>query len=97
MNEQTGEQVAYWMTASNRFGRTTEMVRRLIQAAENAGATRLRIRVTSPDAERLRKALRDVREAVSSGECRGDEDCDHCHIVHEIIDPALSEEDRADE
>lgn len=38
----------------------------------------------------LRMALEKTREAIEADECRSDEDCDHCHIVNELINPALS-------
>jgi hypothetical protein len=37
----------------------------------------------------LVKALEDARDYVDEQECRGDEDCDHCLVVHHTIDPAL--------
>lgn len=36
------------------------------------------------------EGLKQVRAAVDSGECRGDEDCDHCFIVYKMIDPILA-------
>lgn len=42
---------------------------------------------------RLFDTLAAVRGAVEAGECRGDEDCDHCYIVHKLIDPTLEGRD----
>lgn len=39
---------------------------------------------------RLRHALVEVRALVSEQECRGDEDCDHCLILHGVIDRAFA-------
>ena len=36
------------------------------------------------------EALGKVEEAVNAGECREDEDCDHCYIVNELITPCLA-------
>jgi hypothetical protein len=41
-------------------------------------------------AKRFEKVLREVRAQVEEQDCRGDEDCDHCLIVHQTIDPALN-------
>lgn len=48
---------------------------------------------------RLRNALVEVRALVSEQECRGDEDCDHCLIIHGVIDRAFAwpEEDKPQE
>jgi len=39
----------------------------------------------------FRSALKELRTAIDQGECRADEDCDHCHLIYEIIDPVLAE------
>ena len=38
----------------------------------------------------MKNVLGNVRSMVDEYECRGDEDCDHCLIVHHTIDPALA-------
>lgn len=43
--------------------------------------------------DRLREALKTVRALVDEQdclECRGDEDCDHCLAIYQVIDPALA-------
>lgn len=35
--------------------------------------------------------MEQTKEMVETEECRQDEDCHHCFIVHELIDPALEQ------
>jgi hypothetical protein len=39
---------------------------------------------------KLRDAIKDIRDYVDEQECRGDEDCDHCFVVHLVIDKAIA-------
>jgi hypothetical protein len=41
--------------------------------------------------KRALEVLTDVQDMVNEQDCRGDEDCDHCVIVHHTLDPAMSE------
>jgi len=45
-------------------------------------------------APELLEALKNARAVVAEYECRGDEDCDHCQVIHHIIDPAIAKAER---
>lgn len=38
----------------------------------------------------MEETLSHIQSYVDAQECRGDEDCDHCLIVYQTIEPALT-------
>lgn len=36
-------------------------------------------------------ALKELAESLATMECRSDEDCDHCFMLHHLLEPALYE------
>lgn len=35
-------------------------------------------------------ALKEARSMANELECRADEDCDHCQLVHHVLDPVIA-------